>query len=169
MTLFSFSQLVLPQCTDSNHDQYSLIASNNVPTPAECAQFCHKLPSPYLVGFLFEFRDDQCFCLYSGQNVPTPPSGIGSLSIYTGGIGTGPISDDDTEGSSGDCYAFAQVRGVFVTTLVVSEFITHHSLFIIMSCYQGTAAPTTSTPSTAALSYTLVGNGLVRFVFNSLS
>eukprot|EP00956_Cyclotella_meneghiniana_P030131 scaffold75016_cov46-Cyclotella_meneghiniana.AAC.2 len=118
-------------CTDSYHEIYSSIQGGQIATPAECAQFCHKLPSPYLVGFVFDYENDDCFCLYSGQNVPTPPSGIGLLSIDTSSTGTGPIRGTD-DGIRSNCYAFAQ----------------------------GTAAPTTSTPSTAALSYTLVGNGL---------
>ena len=124
MTLFSISTLVLPQCTDSKHHRYSLIASNNVPTPAECAQFCHKLPSPYLVGFEYIAKKGFCNCLYSGQNLPTPPSGF-TVEIYTSDIGTGPNRGSDG-GVPGvvpgmECYAFVQVRGVLALCTLIRK------------------------------------------------
>ena len=82
------------------------------PSPDECAQFCHKLPSADLVGFVYDANLLQgfCSCLYSGQNLPTPPSGLRWVGIANSDNGgTGPIRGTDA-GLPGDCYAFAQVR-----------------------------------------------------------
>eukprot|EP00956_Cyclotella_meneghiniana_P042536 scaffold248530_cov106-Cyclotella_meneghiniana.AAC.1 len=133
----SWNKIGSGYCTDSNNDRYSAIQSQ-IPTPADCAQFCHKLPSPYLVGFVH--GTGVCSCLYSGQNVPTPPSGIGIYSIDTERAGTGPIGGSDAA-TGKDCYAFAQGTAAPVTSTP-------------------TNTPVTSTPTNAASSYTLVGNGL---------
>ena len=96
------------------------------PSPDECAQFCHKLPSADLVGFAYSAIQSQgfCGCLYSGQNLPTPPSGLrleGIKIANSDTSGTGPIRGTNFGGvpGIGDCYAFSQVRGVLALCTLI--------------------------------------------------
>ena len=126
------TQFIPLQCEDANSNRYNFIytISDDFPgVPASvtgCAQICQTLPSPNLVGFEYSeginLTDDDgglrfdCFCLYSGDDLPTPPSGLKFSGVSTKYSGTGPI-----RGIGGDvidgvfdpkCYAFPQVRGV---------------------------------------------------------
>ena len=109
------------QCQDANDKPYNLIGTNMIPSPDECAEFCHKLPSPYLVGFeygAYKFQGS-CGCLYSGQNLPTPPSGF-SVEIRNTDIGFGPIRGTDVLPGF-DCYAFVQVRWVLALCTLIRK------------------------------------------------
>ena len=109
---------------DANGDQYSYlsISLGGGQTVDDCAQFCGEFPSPDLVGFEPSFARGICLCLYSGQNLPTPPAGK-DVALASVSEGTGPIKG--STGSSGSCYAFAQVRKVstFSNSLQPSFFI----------------------------------------------
>ena len=81
---------------------------------SDCAQYCSKFPSPELVGFGVEtvFGAIFCSCLYSGPNLPTPPAGE-EVTVDSTHTGAGPIVGTKAEFSN-SCYAFAQVREVFI-------------------------------------------------------
>ena len=82
---------------------------------SDCAQYCSKFPSPELVGFGVEtvFSVIFCSCLYSGPNLPTPPAGE-EVEVDSTHTGAGPIRSSSDGSSFLDCYAFAQVREVFI-------------------------------------------------------
>ena len=126
------TQFIPLQCEDANSNRYNYILTVSVEYPgvpdsvAGCAQICQTLSSPNLVGFeysdVIDLIDDDgdlgftCLCLYSGDDLPTPPSGLGNSEVSTKYSGTGPIrgiGGDVIDGAfDPKCYAFSQVRRV---------------------------------------------------------
>ena len=119
-------QFIPLQCEDANSNRYNYIltfSESKLVSVAGCAQICQTRPSPNLVGFEYsesiDLTDDDsnsevaCLCLYSGDDLPTPPSGSFTevSTIYSG---TGPIrgigGDEIVDVFDPKCYAFPQVR-----------------------------------------------------------
>ena len=114
---------------DATNNVYSHISKEITTDNDDCARFCGKLPSPDLVGFQRVTTSGNCQCLYSDQNLPTPPSGLDWQMVVNTLLGIGPIVASTGSPAEYQCYIFTQVREVLTLQSIMASalsLITQH-------------------------------------------